>query len=434
MAIFTYKAIDRSGKEISGQTFSTTKDELVARLGKDGLYLITWKEIEDLSSPESEVRFPDTKLSLARKLSHAWRAWDPRRDNYTDYKQIRGSLNAKTLATITWQMSIGLKSGITLAAILNAVGNETLDGKVKYIFNFIYERINSGHTLADSLAFFPSVFSVIYINMVRAGEAGGFLPRALEEASAYLKKQDRLNKKIRSMMIYPIMLTVIASCIIIFMATFIMPIFAQVFAGLNVELPLLTRMLLLGFGLLRKFIFVWLGLLVVAVYFAHKIYKNIGSNLTVDRLILKIPFLGVLLLKLALSRFLGTLAVLLKTSVSILDSLVIGKAVAGNAALALEISEIYKAVQSGKPLAEKMTISKYFPSMVAMMVSNGEKSGNLPEALDKVTEYYIEEVDIAVSDTLAIMEPLIVVVMGFSIALIASGLLLPMFDLPGYIE
>ena len=431
MPTFEYKAIARSGKEVSGQLFATTKDELGAKLREEGLYIISWKETEGPSAQPAEGRAAATKPAWLKKISAAWENLN---QAGTDPARIRGGLNARTLATTTWQMSIALKSGITLTEILGTIARETPDRKVRAIFNFFYDRITSVHTLSDSLAFFPDVFSVIYINMVRAGEAGGFLPKALDEATAYLKRQDRLNKKVKSMLIYPVMLTVIATATVVFMATFIMPIFVQVFTDMNAELPTLTKVLLFIFGGLRKFAFIWLGLFVVLFFYARTLYKRLGSSLTIDTLVLKIPILGSMMLKIAVSRFLGTLAVLLKTNVSILDSLLIGKAVAGNTALAVVIDDIHNAVQSGKPMAEKMAGSKYFPGMVTMMVSSGERSGNLPEALEKVTEYYIEEVDISISDTLSIIEPLIVVVMGLFIALVAAGLLLPIFNLPGYIE
>ena len=431
MATFTYKAIDRAGKEVSGQSDFSTKDELVEKLREEDLYLVSWKELDGESRAEGEARSSGAKPSWLRQFS---RAKTGPSTAGADYKRIRGSINSKTLSTITWQMSIALKSGVTLAEILSTIARETRDEKVRFIFNFAYGRISAGHTLSDSLASFPSVFSEIYINMVRAGETGGFLPKALEEAAAYLKKQDRLNKKIKSMMIYPVMLTLIASGTIIFMATFIMPVFVQAFTDMHTKLPLLTQILLFGFKQLRDLWFVWLGFAIALFFYGRRLYGQIGYDLTIDRLILRVPLLGTLLLKIAISRFLGTLAVLLKTNVSILDSLIIGRAVAGNTALALEIDAIHKAVQSGKPIAEKMTQSKYFPSMVTMMVSNGEQSGNLPEALEKVTEYYVEEVDLAVSDLLSIMEPLIVLSMGLFIALIASGLLMPIFDLAGYVE
>lgn len=431
MTIFSYKATDRSGNEVSGRTNAATKDELVSKLEKEGLYLNSWKEVVENAAAPGTAALPAINTPWVRKLVRAWRN---RNEAYTDYRQIHGHLNYKNLATITWQMAIGLKSGITLTEMLSTISRETTDKKTRFIFNFLFEKVNAGHTLADGLAFFPSVFSTIYVNLVHAGEAGGFLPKSLEEAAAYLKKQDRLNKKIKSMLIYPVMLAVIASCIITFMATYIMPIFLELFTNMNVELPLVTKLLLFTFGLFRKFIFAWMGLLLLTAFYVRKVYRDIGSNLLVDTVILRLPALGTLMLKIAVSRFLGTLSILLRTGVNILDALLIGKAVSGNTALGREIEAIYTAVESGKPMAEKMIKSRYFPAMVAMMVANGEKSGNLPEALERVADYYVEEVDISIADTLALMEPLIVVVMGIFIGLVATGLLIPIFELPGYVE
>jgi type II secretory pathway component PulF len=192
-------------------------------------------------------------------------------------------------------------------------------------------------------------------------------------------------------------------------------------------------MLLAFFGLLRDFWYAWLVLLAAAFFSVRKVYLRSGSSLVVDSFILRIPFFGSLMLKIALSRFLGTLSVLLKTNVSILAALNIGKAVSGNAVLAREIDAIYKAVQAGKPMAEKMVKNRCFPAMVTMMVANGERSGCLPESLDKVTEYFTEEVDLAIADAVGLMEPLIIVIMGAMIAVLAAGLLMPIFDLPGYV-
>jgi general secretion pathway protein F len=430
MATFTYKAIESSGKKVSGQADSASKEELAAKLKEGGLYLLSWKEVPVASAAEDEALAAGQKLAWHQEL--LLRAGSLFKTE-TDYRRLRGGVKAKTLATITWQMAIGLKSGITLTELLDTIARESQDPKVRVIFAYFYSRVSSGHTLTDSLAVFPDVFSEIYVNLVRAGEAGGFLPKSLEEAAAYIKAQDRLARKVKSMMIYPAMLTVVASGTIVFMAAFIMPVFVQVFTDMNAELPALTKMLLAFFGLLRDFWYAWLVLLAAAFFSVRKVYLRSGSSLVVDSFILRIPFFGSLMLKIALSRFLGTLSVLLKTNVSILAALNIGKAVSGNAVLAREIDAIYKAVQAGKPMAEKMVKNRCFPAMVTMMVANGERSGCLPESLDKVTEYFTEEVDLAIADAVGLMEPLIIVIMGAMIAVLAAGLLMPIFDLPGYV-
>ena len=329
---------------------------------------------------------------------------------------------------------MALKGGITLTEIIRLIETETPDPKVKKIFTFFYDRVSSGHPLSECLSNFPDIFSPVYISMVRAGEAGGFLPLSLEEAGLQLKKQAALNRKIKSMLIYPVMLSIIAVGIIVFMSTVVFPVFVQVFSDIHAELPFVTRLLIFTFGLLRGFWYLAAAGAAAAGFFAYAFYRLIGRDATVDGLLFRIPLLGQLMMKIALTRFLSTMTSLLKTSVGILDALNIGKAVAGNTLLAVEIDAIHRAVQAGRPMAEKMANSRFFPSMVSMMVSSGERSGSVPEAMEKVSEYYTEEVDAAIADTLAVLEPLVVLVMGAAVGTIAAGLMLPLFNLPGFLE
>jgi type IV pilus assembly protein PilC len=289
--------------------------------------------------------------------------------------------------------------------------------------------VESGHTVADALSKHPKAFSDLYVNMVAAGEAGGILDTILMRLATFMEKNDALVRKVKGAMIYPGVIMSVAVIAISVLLIFVIPVFESMFAGVGLALPLPTRIVIGASGFLRGFWWaVGAGAFGATMLF-RRYYATSGGKLTIDRLMLKMPVLGDVLRKSAVSRFTRTLGTLISSGVSILDGLEITAKTAGNRVIQDAIMQSRASIAGGDTIAAPLQKSQVFPPMVISMIAVGEQTGGLDEMLSKIADFYDEEVDAAVSNLLSLLEPIMIVFLGVVVGGMVVAMYLPIFDM-----
>ena len=294
--------------------------------------------------------------------------------------------------------------------------------------------VESGHTLADAFAKHPKAFPDLYVNMVAAGEAGGILDTILLRLATFLEKSDALVRKVKGAMVYPAVIFAVAGIAVAVLLIFVIPTFQSMFASVNLELPLPTRIVIGASDLLINYWWL-LGLVIVGIVFAiRSYYATADGRKRIDALMLNLPVLGDLLRKSAVSRFTRTLGTLISSGVSILDGLEITAKTAGNRVIHDAVMESRASIAGGETIAAPLEKSKVFPPMVISMISVGESTGGLDEMLSKIADFYDEEVDVAVSALLSLMEPIMIVVLGVIVGGMVVAMYLPIFDMVNAVQ
>ncbi len=325
-------------------------------------------------------------------------------------------------------------AGLPMVQCLEILSQQMESTELRRVIGEVKESVQAGTTLAEALSRHKKVFDDLYVNMVDAGEIGGALDTILVRLAIYREKADALARKVKGAMIYPAVVMTVAIAVTFIMLTYIVPIFAKMFAGLGAELPAPTQFVLSLSGFIRANILTGVGLL-VALIIAYRYYtKTPSGRLNVDRLKLKLPLLGDLIRKSVIARFSRTLATLISSGVSILDALDITARASGNRVIHDAIKKSVLSIAEGETITQPLKDSKVFPPMVVQMISVGEKTGGLDEMLSKIADFYDEEVDAAVAALTSVIEPVIIVFMGIVIGGILIAMYLPMFEIIGKIS
>ena len=339
-------------------------------------------------------------------------------------------LSTKELAIFTRQFATMINAGLALMDCLDTLKQQVSKPGFKTVLNDIMEDIEGGATLADALARQKKSFTDLYVNMVAAGEAGGALDTILLRLASYLEKSAEIIRKIRGAMIYPAMILIVAAGAITILLVFVIPIFAKMYEGMGASLPMLTQLILNLSHILRKYFLVVLAGIVVAIILIRLYYRSKNGRLVIDQLMLKLPIMGDLIQKTALARFSRTLATLLASGVNILDALEITAKTSGNKVVENAIMKARSSIKEGETIAAPLSQEKrVFPPMVVQMVSIGEATGGIDEMLNKVADFYEGEVDTAVENLMAALEPIIVVFLGVVVGVIVIAMYLPIFKL-----
>jgi len=294
----------------------------------------------------------------------------------------------------------------------------------------VAKDIEGGSSLSDALAKHPKVFDKLYVNMVRAGEIGGVLEAVLNKVAEFLEKRQVLIGKVRSAMMYPVTVMVLAACIVGFILIKIIPRFEEIFAGLNAELPALTQFLIDASNVLVHKTWLVVLTIIAIVFIYKKINANRNGKYALDRMKLRLPVFGDLLRKIAITRFAGTLSTLITAGVPILQALDIVRESSGNEVIARAMEKVYTSVKDGESIHEPLRESKVFPPLVVHMVAVGEETGAIDQMLTKVAEAYEREVDDTVNGLTSILEPLMIVCLGAIVGVIVVALYLPLFMIP----
>ena len=392
MATFEYTARSANGDEVSGTIEAGSRDEVANQLRKNRLVLIRTRE-----AAKKKVR--------AKKV--------PTRD----------------VVIFTRQFATMINSGLPLVQALDILAKQTDNPDLADVTKQVVYDVESGNTLADALSKHKGAFSDLFVNMVAAGEAGGILDTILLRLATFLEKNDAIVRKVKGAMIYPGVIFSVAGGAIVILLIFVIPTFQSMFASVNMELPVPTKVVILMSDILQGY---W-WLMIIAGFGAswalRTYYATDGGKLVIDRLMLKAPVLGDLLRKSAVSRFTRTLGTLISSGVSILEGLEITARTAGNRVIHDAVMSSRQSIAGGETIAKPLENSGVFPPMVTSMIAVGEATGGLDEMLTKIADFYDDEVDAAVGALLSLMEPIMIVVLGVVVGGMIVAMYLPIFGM-----
>ena len=391
MPTFAYTARTMSGELKSATMDAASRDEVVAQLRRQKLIVV--------------------KVDQEQK------------------KKKGGKIKTRDIVIFTRQFSTMINSGLPLVQALDILSKQSENKSLQDVTRQVVYDVESGHTVADALRRHPKAFTDLYVNMVAAGEAGGILDTILMRLATFLEKNDALIGKVKSAMVYPIVIMSVAAIAIIVLLIFVIPVFENMFASVNLSLPLPTRIVIELSKIVTHF---WWAFIVggyALIWSIRRYYKTPDGQLRCDKILLKMPVLGDLLRKSAVSRFTRTLGTLISSGVSILDGLEITAKTAGNRVIHDAIMESRASIAGGDTISSPLQKSNVFPPMVISMIAVGEQTGGLDEMLTKIADFYDTEVDTAVGGLLSLMEPVMIVFLGVIVGGMVVAMYLPIFDM-----
>src|ERR1700732_4241712 len=396
MPVYTYRGVNRAGGNVSGEVNATSKDDVKNQLRRQQI--------------------------TATKMSEKGKEFN--------LPTFGGGVNAKELAIFTRQFSVMIDAGLPLVQCLEILAGQQENKTFQKVLAGTRASVEGGATLSAAMRQYPKVFDALFVNMVEAGETGGILDTILQRLSSYIEKNVKLKRAVKSAMIYPIAVLGIAGSVIILLLWKVVPIFITLFNGLGVDLPLPTRIVIM----LSNFVGSIYGLLIlvffVGIIFALKFwYGTPQGRYAIDTILLKLPLIGILLRKIAVARFTRTLGTLISSGVPILEGLDITARTSGNAVVERAITETRKAVEAGRSLVDPLKETDVFPGMVTQMIGVGEQTGAMDAMLQKIADFYEDEVDAAVKDLLTALEPIMIVFLGVVVGGIVISMYLPLFSL-----
>jgi type IV pilus assembly protein PilC len=341
----------------------------------------------------------------------------------------RGSVPTKDIAIFFRQFSVMIDAGLPLVQCLEILAANQENMTFQKCLTGVRTTVEGGSTLANAMRGYPKIFDDLATNMIEAGETGGILDVILQRLATYVEKAVKLRAAVRSALVYPTAVISIATVIVAGLLKWVVPIFANLFAGLDVTLPLMTRMVIGLSELIGRFGWVALLFLIVLIVAIKYARTNPQGRLFFDKLLLKLPVLGQILRKIAVARFTRTLGTLITSGVPILEGLSITARTSGNAVLEQSIMKVRKAVEEGRTIVDPLRESGVFPNMVVQMIGVGEATGAMDAMLQKIADFYEDEVDAAIKDMLTLMEPLLIGFLGFVVGGIVISLYLPLFSM-----
>jgi len=343
-----------------------------------------------------------------------------------------GGVKAKELAIFTRQFSVMIDAGLPLVQCLEILASQQDNKFFQKVLIGTRAQVEGGATLSAAMRTSPKVFDALYVNMVEAGETGGILDTILQRLSTYIEKNVKLQRAVKSALVYPVGVLTVAGGVITLLLWKVVPIFATLFAGLGVDLPLPTK-IVIGMSNFVGSIFGLLILVAIAggVFGIKVWYGTPQGRFVLDTIVLKLPVLGVLMRKIAVARFTRTLGTLISSGVPILEGLDITAKTAGNAVVERALQQVRRSLEEGKSLTEPLRDSEVFPGMVTQMIAVGEQTGAMDAMLQKIADFYEEEVDAAVKDLLTALEPIMIVFLGVVVGGVVISMYLPLFTLIG---
>ncbi|MEQ1726832.1 MAG: type II secretion system F family protein [Vicinamibacterales bacterium] len=400
MATFAYSGRTRAGQTVSGERVADSMDAAVAALRREQVMV--------------------TKITPARAKEIV-------------AAKARGKTgkkaSAKSLAVFTRQFSVMIDAGLPLVQCLDILGSQEEDKNFAAVILQTRSDVESGASLADAMRKHPKAFDPLFTNMVAAGEAGGILDTILKRLATYIEKNVKLKGQVKSAMIYPVAVIVIAALVVGVILWKVIPTFAQLFQGLGAELPMPTRFVIWLSNSLVSY-FPLMAVVFVAIGWAFRAYYGTeGGKRIIDGTTLKMPILGDILRKIAVARFCRTLATLISSGVPILDGLEITARTSGNSIIEDAVMVTRKSIERGETIASPLRETKVFPPMVVQMISVGETTGALDTMLAKIADFYEDEVDTAVAGLLTLLEPVMIAFLGVVVGGIVIAMYLPIFDL-----
>jgi type IV pilus assembly protein PilC len=401
MPTFAYTGRTRAGQTVSGERVADSMDAATAALRREQINV--------------------TRITPAKAKEEA------KKDNKGGKSGKK--VAAKNLAVFTRQFSVMIDAGLPLVQCLDILGSQEEDKNFAFVILATRTDVESGASLADAMRRHPKTFDPLFTNMIAAGEAGGILDTILKRLATYIEKAVKLAGQVKSAMIYPIAVVVIAGLVVGVILWKVIPTFAALFSGLGADLPLPTRIVIgLSDNLVRFFPFLFVGA-GAAAYGFKTYYATENGRRVIDQITLKMPILGNIMKKIAVARFCRTLSTLIASGVPILDGLEITAKTAGNAIVEDAIMVTRKSIERGETISAPLKDTNVFPSMVTQMIGVGEATGALDTMLGKIADFYEEEVDTAVAGLLTLLEPIMIALLGIVVGGIVIAMYLPIFDL-----
>jgi type IV pilus assembly protein PilC len=338
-------------------------------------------------------------------------------------------VSSKRLAIFTRQFSVMLDAGLPLVQCLEILGEQEENRTFRGIIQRVRSDVEQGSSLAEAMRRHPKAFDDLFVNMVAAGEAGGILDVILQRLATFLEKITKLKAQVKSALIYPASVITIAIGVVWIILRFVIPTFAQLFAGLGSEMPWITRVVVGTSNFVGRYSpWIILAVILLAI-FLSRWHKTDRGRRAIDGFMLKIPIIGMLLRKIAVARFCRTLSTLTTSGVPILDGLEITAKTSGNAIIEDAVMAVRRSVEEGKTISEPLAETKVFPPMVVQMINVGEQTGALDQMLSKIADFYEDEVDTAVAGLMKLIEPLLIAFLGVVIGVIVASMYLPLYSL-----
>ena len=391
---------------------------------RDGEETIGTRVAESTPALAAALRAQDIVLVEAR---------EKKTFNLKDF-EIGGNPTQKDLAIFTRQFSVMIDSGLPLMQCLEILGAQQDNKKFAAAIQTVTREVEQGNTLAGGMKQNPKVFDDLYTNMVAAGEAGGVLDTIFSRLSIYIEKAVKLKAAMKSAMVYPAAIVCVAGAVIALILWKVVPAFTELFASMEVELPLPTRVVIGASSFVGNFgLFIVIALGIVAFLFKSW-YGTPKGRYNVDKVMLKLPVFGMLVRKISVARFTRTMGTLISSGVPILDALGIAARTSGNAIVEEAIHNVKSAIESGRSIVEPLRESGVFPGMVTQMIGVGEETGALDTMLNKIADFYEEEVDTAVGDLMTAVEPVMMATLGVVVGGIVISMYMPIFSLVGQLS
>ncbi|HMA40751.1 MAG TPA: type II secretion system F family protein [Gemmatimonadales bacterium] len=401
MPLFEYTARNLKGDLVKDQVDLPSKDDVIAHLRKNRLVVV-------------QVRQAPASVSLGG--------------------MFKAGVKTRDVVIFTRQFATMINAGLPLVQALDILAQQTENKVLAGVTRQVVYDVESGQTLADALRKHPKAFSDLYVNMVAAGEAGGILDTILQRLAQFLEKNDAIIRKVKGAMVYPAVIMSVAVIAVTVLLIFVIPTFQNMFASVNLELPLPTRIVIGLSNALKHYWWLLIGAIVLGIFSINRYYKTAQGRLQIDTMLLRFPVIGDVLRKSAVSRFTRTLGTLISSGVSILDGLEITARTAGNMVIHNAVMESRASIAGGDTIAAPLQRSKVFPPMVISMIAVGEQTGGLDEMLSKIADFYDEEVDAAVGTMLSLMEPIMIVVLGVVVGGMVVAMYLPIFDMVNAVQ
>jgi type IV pilus assembly protein PilC len=394
MPVFTFSGKDASGQKVSGERVAPNKQALGQALRRERI-------------TPGAIREKGKEFAMPTFGS--------------------GRVKVKDIAIFFRQFSVMIDAGLPLVQCLEILAANQESQSFQKTLTGVRTTVEGGATLANAMRGYPNVFDDLTTNMIEAGETGGILDIILQRLATYVEKAVRLKAAVKSALIYPVAVVSIATLIVGALLKWVVPIFANLFAGLGVALPLPTRIVMGLSAFVQSFWWVVIGCVVGVVFGLKQIRKHPRGRYYFDKALLKLPIVGSLLRKIAVGRFTRTLGTLITSGVPILEGLAITARTSGNAVLEEALMKVRKAIEEGRTIVDPLKECGVFPNMVTQMIGVGEATGAMDNMLQKIADFYEEEVDAATKDMLAMLEPVIIGVLGITIGGIVISLYMPLF-------
>lgn len=398
MPLYKYKALTSAGITIEGTHAANRKEEIIAMMRQGDQYPVL---IEEVLAEGREISFFD----------------------------IFNKIKTKDISVFCRQFYTMLNAGVSIINCLDILKLQTENKKFRVIIGSLFDEVQKGMTFSEAMKKYPDVFPELMINMVAVGEVSGNLDVIMDRMAVHYEKENKVIAKVKGAMIYPAVLACVATGVVIFLLTFVMPTFVTMFESGGVALPLPTRILLSLSSLLVHYGVVVFLVLAALIYYLRFLLKTDRGKLAWDRMMLKLPIVKGTTQKIVTARFTRTLATLMASGIPLIQAIEVISRIVGNKVVEKELVQAIEDVKKGVNLSVPIRNMKIFPPMVSYMVSIGEESGSLDDIMNRTANYYDDEVEIALQKLTALMEPLMILVMAVVVGGIAIAMVMPMFDM-----